>query len=103
MTQEEYTKEIEAIEKQAKELKWQVSLRFAKSNQEYKTGDMLRSNSHIIEVDKISYGYSYGGEFPEAHYVGYVLTEKLEKKKNNVRHKTAQSWITEQLFRKIKN
>ena len=102
MTQERYTKEIEAIEKQAKEQKWQVSLKFAKSNQKYKIDDILRSNSHIIEVDKISYGYSFSGKFSEAHYYGYVLTAKLEKYKNNGRHQASQSSVTEQLFRKIK-
>ena len=102
MTQDQYTKEIQAIEKQTKELKWQVSLRYAKANQKYKIGDILRSNSHIIEVDKIIYGYSFDGKFPEAHYFGYVLTAKLERYKNNDRHQSAQSSITEELFRKIK-
>ena len=102
MTQDQYTKEIEAIETQTKKLKWQVSLKYAKANQKYNIGDIIKCHYAIIEIRKVLYGFGFGNKLPEAHYRGVKLTIKLVPYKTDEMESIQQSSIIEQLFRKIK-
>ena len=80
MTHEEYKARLADLEKEHKAKCNELARNYAMSNNPYKIGDILQSNSYILRVENIKWGYDYQGE-PQCVYYGTQLTKKLEPKK----------------------
>lgn len=81
MTQEDYRFQLKLIETEASKKKTEVMIQYAKDLIEFKIGDIIRNNSHIIKIEVIG---TYKGiqEFSEPVYKGPVLTAALVPRKD---------------------
>jgi hypothetical protein len=81
MTLEEYNTQMKALEREMAQKRDALALEYVSKNILYKVGDILECTYAIILVDKLKRRIGFKG-IPEAVYVGYALTKKLEPKKN---------------------
>jgi len=91
MTFEDYKKERYALEEKLARDISQLKIKYAKENQKYQIGDVLkRKSGDAIKVDKVKYGCPFGNYEPQAHYYGVLLTKKGEPRKDKARMCIAQ-------------
>lgn len=93
MTREEFERELKTLEEKHTNEKRELFIRCAKSNQKYKTGDVITDHAKTIQVDHIRYQGSRFGCLPQAVYYGYVLKKDGTKRKDEKRDCIYQSNI----------
>lgn len=83
MTEQEYDEEIRLIEAEATQKKHAVYRKYAKDQEKFKVGDIIKDERWAFEIDKITAGKSFG--LPQPVYHGFELKKDLTPKKNNNR------------------
>lgn len=85
MTEQEYDKRKLELQKEFEQkeflLKKEYALQFAK----YKVGDIISDGEFTIEVTLLQIS-SFMSRYPSINYIGYLLTKKGERRKDNQKH-----------------
>lgn len=79
---EYYRKQIEELESKKKSFVHQLMDDWANENSEFKVGDIIESNMHIIKITKITCDYSEYHSYFYPVYYGIVLTKQLKPRKD---------------------
>lgn len=78
----EYTECFDALTEHYKRNKKDLAIRFAKSNNKVKIGDIITDHFHTIVVEKIEYTFSSTGyDVPSCVYHGEHLKKNGERRK----------------------
>ncbi len=70
--------EIEKIEKEAENKKHILSRKFAFDNSTLNVGDFAKDQTGVILIEKIRFGTSFLGEYPECIYYGTNYTKAMK-------------------------
>ncbi len=97
MTEEEYDEKLQKIEKEYAIKKHTLSINFAKSNNPYKIGDIIRDHYETIMIDKIKTNLASWCSYPSCVYSGILVTKKGIPFKNGKRGTVYQDNVKEQM------
>ncbi len=97
MNRDEYYEKLQQIEKEYALKKDDLSVNFAKSNNPYKIGDIIRDHYEIIRIDKIGTGCFHRETYPSCVYDGILVTKKGIPFKNGKRGTVYQDNVKEQI------
>lgn len=82
MNKDEYNRRMAEIEARYKNEKNALMLECAKSNNPYRIGDILKSDTGtIIQVERMTVNPPYSDGLPSCTYHGTALTAKLKPRK----------------------
>lgn len=83
MTEIEYRKNVKKLKQKHNAAIKDLDLNFAKSNAEYKVGEIIKDYYHIIKIESITYyGWDYFKKLPGSLYKGVELKEDLTPRVN---------------------
>lgn len=99
MTEIEYDKKLTELSREYNKKVEDFKHEFAMSNKKYNIGDIIKSNVAIIEIDDISVSTYMFTKYPDVHYFGYELTQKLQKRKDGERQGIFQSDVIRKIER----
>jgi hypothetical protein len=93
MEETEYNKRLKKIEADYEASKKALHIEFGLSNPKYKKGDIIKSSSVTILIDKITVYKAFG--LPEPVYHGVVLKKDLTPNKRGTRDSIYGSHLSE--------
>ena len=82
MTIQEYKEKQKELKAEYTKKEQALDIEFANANNPYKVGDIVTDHIGSIEVERISYGYSFNS-MPCVIYIGTELKKDGTKKKND--------------------
>lgn len=83
MTEQEYNERMDKIQSEYEAAKRQLYIDYAKDQQKFKVGDIIKDNRGIMMVDKIGAVKGYGLPIPV--YEGIELKKDLKPRKDGNR------------------
>ena len=82
MSIEEYKEKQKELKAEYRKKEQALDIEFAKANNPYKVGDIVTDHIGSINIERISYGYTFDS-MPCAIYIGSELKKDGTEKKNN--------------------
>ena len=93
---------IKVIESEAEKQKNKLLHAYAVKNRRFEIGDILQDGCHVISVDKITWSSCSNGGAPFSIYYGYLLTKKLQPRKDEERQRVYGDRVVK-IFKQLTN
>ena len=95
MTEEEFDFKIAEIHEKASNLKKELFVDYAHSNNSYKIGDIVKDHSSIIKIERITVTFGYLNKYPQCIYRGPRLKKDLKPYKSGEHDSVSQTYIVD--------
>jgi len=97
MTPEEFDIEFKKLEKEFRDRKIELKIKYAKDNNAYFEGNIIDDGNSIIRIEKITYSGVFGTNKSECVYHGPRLKKNLEPFKSGESGRIYQGNIKEKI------
>lgn len=93
MNKDDFTIKLNRIKAVYENSKKELRREYAISNNSHNIGDIVKSSSSIIKIDKILIGKVFDSELSECVYIGYELRKDFVPKKSGAKDTIWQSMV----------